>query len=127
MTAKQGKSMEEIMASKPQGYHRLANVMSNDASFAIFRNFNEINVLNLLSLQAEINDLRHKFGFLHRSDDVSNDATRREFSRRFLLLHRSEGDKGRQYQTLLQLRSKMKEYSMSRVLGQSSYRKPSTT
>lgn len=109
--------IEGIMASKPQGYHRLANVMSKDTSFAIFRTFNEVNLLNLSSLQAEINDLQHKFGFLYRSDDVSNDATRREFSRRFLLLHRSQEGESRQYKMLLELRAKMKEYSISRFLG----------
>ncbi|KAJ5783188.1 hypothetical protein N7457_004962 [Penicillium paradoxum] len=103
-------AINEILARKPQGYHRLANVMSKDAGFAIFRNFNEINIINLLSLQAEINDLRNKFEFLHRLDDASSNTTRQQFSKRLLLLQRSKGDEGQQHDLLLQLRKKMKDY-----------------
>ncbi|KAK4038339.1 hypothetical protein C8A01DRAFT_17571 [Parachaetomium inaequale] len=46
---------------KPQNYHRLAEIMSKDKNFAIFRRFDELNMLHLMALQAEILELRELF------------------------------------------------------------------
>lgn len=105
------KNVVDLMSYKPQGYHRLANVMSKDNSIAIFRRFDDINMLNLLSLQAEIFDLQNCFKLQCQIDDNSTDPNKQEFSKYFLGLHRSKGKDNQQYAMLLELREKMKEYS----------------
>ncbi|TRX89113.1 hypothetical protein FHL15_010030 [Xylaria flabelliformis] len=47
--------------SELSGYHRLANIMQQDENFAIFRQFREMNIIQLMSLQAEILDLQAWF------------------------------------------------------------------
>lgn len=96
----------DVTSHKPLGYHRLATLMSKDHNIAIFRRFDEINMLNLLSLQAEIFDLQNHFGLRCTIDDMSNDANREEYSKYFLKLHQSKGTENGQYQMLLELRKK---------------------
>ena len=102
----------DVTSYKPQGYHRLATVMSKDTDIAIFRRFNEINILNLLSLQAEIFDMQNRFDIERSLDGESDDSGEREHSKYFLRLLQSKGKDGQQYQILLALREKMNEYSM---------------
>jgi hypothetical protein len=99
--------------SKPQGYHRLASLMSIDTSIAIFRRFDEINMLNLLSLQAEIFELQTNFRLECYLDDTSDDPSKRDFLTYFLRPHQSKEKSGEQYSMLLTLRDKMKIYSKS--------------
>jgi len=42
-------------------YHRLATLMTRDESLAIFRRYNFVNIISLLSLQAEIQELEADF------------------------------------------------------------------
>ena len=50
-------SMYPSGAPKPRGYPRLAALMGSYQETAIFRRFGKLNMLNLLSLQAELTDL----------------------------------------------------------------------
>jgi hypothetical protein len=83
--------------------------MSKDKSIAIFRRFDELNLLNLLSLQAEIFDMQRHFQFQCKQDDESKDDMRANLSQYFHQL-RASGD-SEQYRMLLDVRVKMKEYS----------------
>jgi hypothetical protein len=95
---------------KPRGYHRMAILMGREEEIAIFRRFNELNMLNLLSFQAEILELQIKFRDICQEDDESGDQTREKFSEYFRVLHRSSGTQNNcQYQMLLTIREKMKE------------------
>ncbi|TGJ88741.1 hypothetical protein E0Z10_g47 [Xylaria hypoxylon] len=111
-------------------YHRLANIMQQDENFAIFRRFQEINILQLMSLQAEILDLETWFQH-RRSEDETEHPT---YSSSFQALRQSQTqqhpapssarssdtnlpaqDHGisslSQYELLLRLREKMSEYN----------------
>ena len=61
-----------LPAYKPQNYHRLAEIMSMDRNFAIFRRFEDLNMLHLMALQAELLELRELFRDQCRRDDESN-------------------------------------------------------
>lgn len=53
----------------PRNYHRLAEIMRKDRNFAIFRRFDDLNMINLMELQAEILELRGLFRDQCREDD----------------------------------------------------------
>ncbi|KAM7188458.1 hypothetical protein V8F33_010608 [Rhypophila sp. PSN 637] len=57
---------------KPRNYHRLAEIVSKDKSWGIFRRFDELNMLHLMVLQAEIIELRDLFRDRSRRDDAAN-------------------------------------------------------
>ncbi|KAM7215142.1 hypothetical protein V8F06_009460 [Rhypophila decipiens] len=57
---------------KPRNYHRLAEIMGKDKSWGIFRRFDELNMLHLMALQAEIMELRDLFRDRCRRDDAAN-------------------------------------------------------
>ncbi|KAI0450730.1 hypothetical protein F5B21DRAFT_489794 [Xylaria acuta] len=112
------------------GYHRLANIMQQDENFAIFRRFQEINVLQLMSLQAEILDLQTWFQHRRSEDDTEHPTysgsfqeLRQSQSRHIpapssarssdtnLPLHEHSISSLSQYELLLRLRKKMSEYN----------------
>ncbi|RBR14436.1 uncharacterized protein FIESC28_07672 [Fusarium coffeatum] len=53
----------------PQRYHRLARIMEEDKNFAIFRKFDEVNITQLMALQAEIVELQYRFQLKAEQDD----------------------------------------------------------
>jgi len=97
---------------KPKGYHKLANLQAREESVAIYRRFHDLNTLNLLSLQAEILNLRKRIQTLCQGDDESGDPALEKFSGYFLMLHKSLGRSNHeQYLMLLEIREKLKVYS----------------
>jgi len=93
---------------KPQGYHRLARVMGGSSELAIFRKFNDLNILSLMSLQAELVELRDEFYSICEDDEKSG----QEFDRSFAGLFGSKQSANNfQYEKLVAIREKMKEYS----------------
>ncbi|KAF5547725.1 hypothetical protein FMEXI_5051 [Fusarium mexicanum] len=56
-----------------QKYGRLANIMSQDKNFAIFRRFDDINLAVLLALQAELVDLQYQFHAQSQKDNSGQD------------------------------------------------------
>jgi hypothetical protein len=96
----------------PKGYPRLAKFMGRSNDIAIFRRYNEFNMLNLLSLQAEIAALRADFYNQCSVDDISGPPFEK-FSENFKSL-RDAGvmSNEEQYAILHKIRKKMKEYSM---------------
>ena len=93
------------------GYHRLATLMSEDQSIAIFRRFDYVNMLSLLSLQAEIQELQEDFRFQCDRDRFSGDQQKQMYSRWFQQLRESEDGKSAQYEKLKHLRERLSEYS----------------
>lgn len=70
----------------PQNYHRLARIMSRERNLAIFRRFDEINLLQLMALQAEIVELQDRFEASCQEDDAAGLM----YSRSFHELRRSQ-------------------------------------
>lgn len=96
-----------------KGYHRLAAVIAADNSGAIFRSFDYLNALSLLSLQAEITELQAHFQYQCSADDRSTDEDEKLYSQWFLKLRESKERSGDQYAMLETLRERLSEYSES--------------
>ncbi|THX44357.1 hypothetical protein D6D10_00414 [Aureobasidium pullulans] len=99
-----------MFIQEPRGYHRVADLMGQYPEIAIFRRFAALNIVNLLSLQAELVDLQVQFRDIWAEDDASSDLDEQEFSTYFRKLRRSENSV--QNEMLLEIRKKLQEYSM---------------
>jgi hypothetical protein len=95
----------------PNGYHRLARNMARESGLAIFRRFDESMFLSLMSLQAEILDLEKRFDVQSQRDEGSANSSEREYSGYFFRLRSSVPINGSQHKLLLEIRSKLQEYS----------------
>ena len=79
---------------------------------AIFRRFGPLNMLNLLGLQAELVELDASFRGIWNENNMSLDEDEKAFLVNFRKLREFEGSgKDLQYQKLIQIRQKLKEYS----------------
>lgn len=118
----------------PRYYPRLIRNMSRARSLAIFQRFDEINLLQIMSLQAEIIDLRERYKRRCKDDEKANPG----YERSFRAIRDSEpkiqglGDgschncrqhtvpkeewENTQYGLIDTLRKKMSEYSMANLL-----------
>jgi len=95
---------------EPRGYHRLADLMGHYSEAAIFRRFGALNMLNLLSLQAELVDLQVQFRDVWIEDETSSDNSEKLFSTHFRTLRKSEDS--HHLKMLIEIRQKLQEYSM---------------
>jgi hypothetical protein len=75
----------------PQHYHLLAQMMSRDANLAIFRRFEDLNYTRLMSLQAEIVEVKVIYGEKCKEDYIHNPAFAKSF--RSLYLSRKPRDR----------------------------------
>ena len=98
------------MAYQPKGYPRLANLMSNEKDVAIFRCFDELNILSLLALQAEITDLEKDLRREYRIEETTKNAQSNLILDSENFKQSREGN-SEQYQKLKSIRDKLKEYS----------------
>lgn len=100
------------------GYPKLARLMSLSSETAIFRRFGELNMLNLLRLQAELHDLEHQLQEIRDEDSQSNDPIRASYVTDFRLMRdwRETGD-SLQYDLLVSIGEKLQEYSIVPLLG----------
>lgn len=110
--------MPQITPS-PEGYPKLAKCMGSSPEFAIFRRFATLNARNLLFLQAEITLLEKKLEDLTAADEKATHLDRAIYSRDWETLKDScdEGAENRghdpkQWKLFLDIRTKLKEYSM---------------
>ena len=106
-----------------EGYAKLASLMGAHPEVAILRRFGGLNAQNLLYLQAEIMALESQLNKDAAQDCASNDTNRMFHSRDWYTLSRpkddgDDGDEaaGRQWQTMLSIREKLKEYSSLTIL-----------
>ena len=86
--------------------------MGHHPETAIFRRFDHLNMLNLLSLQAELTDLELQLQHIRQEDEMSEDPLRQLQSTDFWELRQSRkaGD-DLQWKALINMREKLQEYS----------------
>ncbi|KAI9808416.1 MAG: hypothetical protein M1827_007475 [Pycnora praestabilis] len=94
------------------GYHKMADLMSQFPEIVIFRRFSALNVRNLLYLQAELAELDNELHHIAVEDSNSDDAQRKLYSTQWWTLNQSmyHGD-SLQWKKVLQIRDKVKEYN----------------
>ena len=97
------------------GYSELASIMGKYSEMGILRRFGTLNAQNLLYLQAELTEL--EIGLKKAAqDDIDHgnhgDVRRRLFAQNWTLLSRPIGDGDEtQWAKILQIRTKLREYS----------------
>ena len=94
-------------------YRALAELVGRQPGLAVFRRFSSLNAKNLLYLQAEIADLEQQLGDCEKKDLESDDTDQSQFLWSVAELKKSNGE---QWQKILELRIKLKEYSKSLAL-----------
>lgn len=102
-----------------EGYAKIASLMGAHPEIAILRRFGALNAQNLLYLQAELVALEKDLSAYAAEDCASKDTDRVFYSRDWYTLSNSRDDEstgneaaGRQWQTMLKIREKLKEYSL---------------
>ena len=105
-------NMYPACSPKPRGYPKLASLMGHHPETAIFRRFDHLNMLNLLSLQAELTNLEVHLQSIRNEDETSGDPLRMLHAVDFYEMQQSrqEGD-DLQWRTMLAIRAKLQEYS----------------
>ncbi len=107
--------MANLTLNKQRNYHRLASLMVNDQDLAIFRRFDKLNMISLLSMQAEILHLEGEYLRQCEDDNSAGDGRRQNYSIDFHSLRKSKdsvGTEGEQYRLLNNLQTKLSAYSM---------------
>jgi hypothetical protein len=101
---------------KLKGYPRLAGLMANSTNLMIFRRFNNLNIFNLLSLQAELVDLEEQLKDRWEDDDTSPDESEQQHSNFFKLLREPTDtqENKEQWKLLLKIREVLSKYSMTK-------------
>lgn len=94
------------------GYPAFAAMMGRTPELAILRRFSSLNIQDLLYRQAELTQLETDLRELEVSASQSVDGHRNLYARDWAWLERSryDGD-DEQWQLMLNIRSKLKEYS----------------
>ena len=106
-----------------EGYAKIASIMGSHPEVAILRRFGALNAQNLLYLQAELVALEQDLRAISAEDSTSNEQDRANYSRDWYTLRQSQNqttgseDAGKQWQTILLIREKLKEYSRSSWLS----------
>lgn len=95
------------MTSPQRGYPRLAALMSKEKDVAIFRRFDNLSILCLLSLQAEIIQMEKELMIAYRVED---EAVPQEVAHS-ANFHLACENNCEQHRKLKMLREMLKEYS----------------
>lgn len=95
------------------GYPGLSELMAHDSGMGMFKRFASPNMRNLLYMQAELLDLEDELENICLDDH--NHATRGPYEFNATDLRRSatssDSEERRQYEKILEIRGKLKEYS----------------
>jgi hypothetical protein len=97
-----------------EGHAKIASLMGRYPEVAITRRFGALNARNLLYMQAELTVLENRLRELSVENEASTDPDRRAYSRDWETLYSSmstEGGDGRQWETMIQIRDLLKQYS----------------
>ncbi|KAK4455312.1 hypothetical protein QBC34DRAFT_432663 [Podospora aff. communis PSN243] len=103
----------------PEGYARLASLMSAHPETAVLRRFGYLNRLNLLYLQAELVNLENALSEAARKDARSGHIERAVYARDWQSLSESlnatkdDADDPTQWKTMLEIREKLREYNQA--------------
>jgi hypothetical protein len=93
-----------------EGYAKIATLMSQHGELAIFRKFSQLNLQSLLYLQAELTHLEADLERVAVRDHA--DPDRAIYAKHWWSLAQSEEDEEKdQWDKVLQIREKLKEYS----------------
>lgn len=95
---------------KKDGYSLLAELMSNVPELSILRSFNELHLLNLFRIQAELQELESDLETIHEIDGAATQEEIRNFVRNFALMRESKEEDSRQYNKLIEISAKLEEY-----------------
>ena len=99
-----------------KGYAKLGCLMGDFPEVAIFRRFSALSAQNLLYMQAELRNLEADLRNHAEEDENSPHPDRKVYSMDWFALKDScedsaeEGNDGRQWQTILEIRSKLEIY-----------------
>ena len=95
-----------------EGYAKVASMMGRHSELAILRRFGQLNLQNLLYLQAELVHLEAELKVLADADMSFDTSIRNFYSKDWFTLSQSkiDGD-DRQWQKVLQIREKLEIYS----------------
>ncbi len=98
----------------PRSYSSLAELLGNTDGLAIYRRFATLNAQNLLYLQSELINLEDELKRLVVADSLSDDEQYRVFKHDVTAMKNAPGDAagGKQWKKVLEIREKLKEYSM---------------
>jgi hypothetical protein len=95
-----------------EGYSQVADFMSHAGEMAMFRRFGRLNVENLLYLQAELVQLEKELADLAKPEQQPCHPNAPKYRSNWSYLRHSDRDgHGEQWQKILEIRSKLKEYS----------------
>lgn len=98
----------------PSGYPKLAGLMAVSAPAAIFRKFGELQMINLLRLQARLQNLEQEYQDIRTEDLASNEPGLASLIKDFRQMQdMAESDDGEseQYDVLKKIQVALKEYS----------------
>jgi hypothetical protein len=103
----------EDISQPTHGYPKIARLMGENPDLAIFRSFRELNARNLLYYQAELVHLEDQLHHIEWDDSRSTDPMASRTSRDWFWMRASAetGEGGGQLETVLRIRSILKEYS----------------
>lgn len=117
----EGRDMAAGRDAENGNYQRLALFMTRCPDTAIFRKFATLNMLNLLRLQAELQDMEQNLQDIAEEDRTSGDKLRKEYGRSFRLMRECKENKEKrnnkmildtmQYDLLVKMGEKLKEYN----------------
>ena len=96
-----------------EGYARIAKFMGRHPESALVSQFSDLNMQNILYLQAEIYGLREDLRQIEEQNSNASSEINRSFSNDwYLLAHTEESDgSDRQWQIMKELRPLLREYS----------------
>jgi hypothetical protein len=101
-----------ISASTMEGYPQISQLMYQHPELAIMRKFGNLNMLNMLHMQAELMHLEERYYKLSKTDEECSSRAYR--SRDWWSLTRLDCDgKREQWDALCEIREKLREYSIS--------------
>ena len=95
-----------------EGYPRLASFVGHYPGMAVFRRFERLNAQSLLYQEAEICHLERELDIIAKRDHSSKDPKSQSFSTYAFELRRAQAPDNLQWQKVLELRQRLKEYSM---------------
>ena len=107
-------SLPELLDMESRGdYSRLAALIGAHQETALFRKFASLNAQNILYLQAELVHLESELGNITQENKYSGDSEKASFLASLFNLKESSGTtKDLQWRKFLEVREKLKEYSM---------------
>lgn len=94
-----------------EGYSKVANLMGQNLELGIIRRFKNLNMQNLLYLQAELTQLESELRDLEAENGARQDHRRYYAKDWWTLSHPLQEGDDAQWHKMLEVRAKLREYS----------------